>query len=342
METKNYYIANRPGFSSANVFGVHFPIAPKCSSLPCLSEALELVPYPKIRDQVLNPIIKWLREHRDKDIQYVVLMRGLPTRPDPATIGQRLENLQSMIRTDAAKELSKEIFISSLDTGSLEATKAYIDKLKSVYALMPVKSPVISAQGTNKSGTTYYFSDAFLEWNLREDLYEGGILKVLPFSRALKSANPSARIITRGHSDPLLSSASDVTGLLMHGVYAYGKRQSDGTWTNADYAINNSINFTGKSGWYAMTTIESFNGLWLGAGWQGTFIKWFSKNAFWGSNYSNTPVAALTHNIEPGDKAQLPSLFSCWDSGKPFAYCAWKSDDSTIVLHAVGDPWVTR
>lgn len=347
VEAKNYYVANRPGFERVNTLGVHFPVTPKCSGLSCLSEALEIALYSEIRSRILNPIISWLREHPEKDIQYIVLMRGLPTRPGGGdtsavvfTPGDPVKSLQALIRDVVAQNLQREVFASSLDIGSVGATKAYIDKLKSVYALMPVKSPVISARGTSKGGTTYYFSDAILEWSTRNDL--AAIVKAPSFSSAVRAVAPSAQIVTKEPSDPLLASASDVTGFLVHGAYAYGERQPNGTWTNGDYAVNGSVNFTGKSGWYAITTLESFNGLWMGSGWQGNFIQWFSAHAFGGTNYSNTPAAALTHVIEPSSIAQKPSLFACWEGGKPFAYCAWRADNSAYAAQVVGDPWVTR
>ena len=331
IEAKNYYIANRPGFERVNTLGVHFEVAPKCAELPCLSEAIELPPYSKLQTQALNPIIAWLREHPDKDIRYIILMRGLPTRPDEATRIQfsQTYSIQHMIRAEAVRTFSKEVFVSSLDMGSLEATKAYSDKLKAVYALMPTKSLVLSARGTSFDGGTYYFSDAYAP------NFENSSIPAYAFADALQAASPSARIVRKGYTDTALTSASNVSGIFHRGIYGYG-------W-NKNYATDGTIRFDGTSGWYLAETAESFNGLWLTNGEQGSFITWFSKNAYGGTNYKNTPIAAVSHVIEPGARGYNgPFLFVCWDSGKPFAYCAWKSTNSPFALQVVGDPLVSR
>lgn len=330
VETKNYYLANRPGFAAANTLGVRFPFSARCPEIVCLSETLESVHFREIQEKIVNPIISWLRAHSDKDIHYIVLIRGLPTRnQDPPADISGPYSVQALIRDAVSRVLSKEIFLSSLDTGTLESTKAYVDKLKRVYGAMPQKSVVISARGTNMSGTTYYFSDSYLGEGVTDKL------KAPAFAEALRAANSSAQIVTRGNILPVLSSASDVTGFLIHGIYGYN--------SNSNYAVDGTIRFSGNSGWYAMSTVESFNGLWMAAGHQGNFIKWFSKNAFGGSNYEHTPAAATTYVKEPTSNSVQPSLFTCWDVGKPFAYCAWKSQIvAGSMLQVVGDPWVTR
>ena len=63
-----------------------------------------------------------------------------------------------------------------------------------------------------------------------------------------------------------------------------------------------------------------------GAG-QGDFFMWFSAPAFGGTNYSNTPVGAVTHTDEPGlDYVNDAALyFGLWASGKNFALlAAWR------------------
>jgi len=87
-------------------------------------------------------------------------------------------------------------------------------------------------------------------------------------------------------------------------------------------------------------TLESFNGQRCDPG-QGTFLKWFSPIAFGGTNYSNTPVGAVTHVLEP-DLAGVNdsyTYFGLWAAGKDFAICAWNSR-MTPYFQAVGDPFV--
>ena len=333
VETKNYYLANRPRFSEVNVLGIHFPIAPSCPSLECLSSVLEVVSYQDIKNKVVTPVTDWLLNRPEKDIQYIVLMRGLPTRPPgpdtatpPYVSGDPVESVQSIIRKAVGAAISKELFVTSLDLGSFEATKAYINKLKTVYASMPTPSPIISARGTPFGGDNYYFNDSVS--------LGGGSISVQTFVDSLKMANPSAQIFYKKFAEPVLTTASNVTALEHGGIYRYG-------W-NAHYATDNTIRLSGRSSWWLGQTLESFNGLWLAAGHQGNFIQWFSANAYGGTNYQNTPVAAVTHVIEPRGLGNDHTLFACWDAGRPFVYCAWKSDQTGGRIQAVGDPLVTR
>ena len=81
---------------------------------------------------------------------------------------------------------------------------------------------------------------------------------------------------------------------------------------------------------------------------QPTFIAWFSSNAFWGSNYSNTPVGAVTHIDEPGGGVENAfNYYYDWASGKSFAITAWHAlytslGGAWVHCAVVGDPFVTK
>ncbi len=109
-----------------------------------------------------------------------------------------------------------------------------------------------------------------------------------------------------------------------------------------DYALNRSVAFSGNSGWYLIQTVESYNGQRCDPG-QGTFLKWFSSNAFGGTSYSNTPIGAVTHVEEPslGGVSDSARYFGLWVQNKGFAICAWNSLN-TLYFQAVGDPFVKR
>ena len=68
-----------------------------------------------------------------------------------------------------------------------------------------------------------------------------------------------------------------------------------------------------------------------------------NSNAFGGTNYSKTPIGAVSNVEEPG----LPSpnysaaYFGLWASGKNFGICAWNARN-TIYFQAVGDPFLTH
>ena len=98
---------------------------------------------------------------------------------------------------------------------------------------------------------------------------------------------------------------------------------------------------SGNSGWWLIQTYESFNGQREYQG-QGTFVKWLSSNAFGGTNYSNTPVGAISNVEEPGPPDMKGSIyFGLWSKGKNFGICAWNAINSHY-FQAVGDPLVTK
>jgi hypothetical protein len=97
----------------------------------------------------------------------------------------------------------------------------------------------------------------------------------------------------------------------------------------------------GASSWWIIETLESYNGQRsLG---QGNFTQWFSATAFGGTNYENTPVAAVSQTDEPTlAGVNDPSLyFASWFAGKSFAICAWNSR-LTPRFQAIGDPFVRK
>ena len=109
-----------------------------------------------------------------------------------------------------------------------------------------------------------------------------------------------------------------------------------------NYALDGSVVFTNNSRWYIIETIESLNGQRCESG-QGNFLKWFSSNAFGGTNYPNTPIGAVSHVEEPFIVGVSDSsrYFGLWVQNKNFAICAWNSR-ITAFFQAVGDPFVMR
>jgi len=109
-----------------------------------------------------------------------------------------------------------------------------------------------------------------------------------------------------------------------------------------EYPTDGKVKWIGTNRWWIIETVESFNG--QRASSSGTFIKWFSSNAF-GTNgfYSNTPVGAVSYVEEPGlpGVSDAAMYFGLWASGKNFAIAAWNSR-RTPYFHAVGDPLVKR
>ena len=129
------------------------------------------------------------------------------------------------------------------------------------------------------------------------------------------------------------SSGQNVAGYLCHGIYSaiYHRFPVD------------HVKWTGNSGWWIIETIESFNGQPCAG--QSDYWLWFSSRAFvasTGSDYSMTPIGAVTHVDEPGNARNLAYLyFGLWEVGKNFAICAWNSR-LTPYFQAVGDPFVSK
>jgi hypothetical protein len=75
---------------------------------------------------------------------------------------------------------------------------------------------------------------------------------------------------------------------------------------------------------------------------KGNFVRWFSENAFGGTNYSNTPVGATAHTEEPYTSGiASPAFHLDWEQGFTFAEAATDSAKTQYFV-AFGDPLVTR
>ena len=101
------------------------------------------------------------------------------------------------------------------------------------------------------------------------------------------------------------------------------------------------VQWSGNGGWWIIETVESFNGQ-VQYG-QGSFIQWFSSNAFGKTNYLNTPVGAVSHTEEPTvyGVEDPAAYYGSWALGESFAVCAWNSR-RTPYFQAIGDPFVCR
>ena len=102
--------------------------------------------------------------------------------------------------------------------------------------------------------------------------------------------------------------------------------------------------WSGNSAWWIIETVESYNGLHGPSDSNQAYIPlWFAQSAFGGSNYSNTPIGAVSHVDEPGlaGISDAYAYFGLWEAGKQFAICAWNSKQ-TPQFQAVGDPLVRK
>lgn len=327
------YISQRPLFSSANSLALDIPprFKPGCSetNLRCVSDAIEYIPLADIQSKIAAPVQKWIAEHPEKAIRFIVLMRGVPSRSADHVV-------QGSVQMILHTALGSNVFISSLDLGSSSATRSYIAKLGRMYGAMQNKSVVISAKDALQSGDTFYFSgnhDRFRAGNKMTD----ETVK----NSADAMSRLGAKMLYSGPDKASISSAHNVKGFVTWGYWG----DKNGNWP-----IDGSVRFSGNSNWYVIQTVESHNGHWVhpdagddpSAHYQSNFIKWFSAQAFGGTNYEYTPIGAVTHTDEPSvSGVNSPALFTCWESNQVFSYCAWKSR-RTIHFQAVGDPLVKK
>ena len=327
MQVRDYYLANRPGFANVNTLGVS-------------TDDAEVVDQKQFLSNIRSPIVDWITSHPSQPIYYIVLLRGISDRTYTGTgasvdyqISTALSDLG--IRTGAiygggtgiaytpSKYPGTTALVTHLNMGSLEATLAYVDKLKAMYKAMRTPNVIISGKASGRSGDHYCLdgSSAFsgFEFIIGSD-YE-----------ALVSLGVASSRITYTTSLPHITTCSNVAGYETWGANG---------GLGGDYAKSGLIKFRGHSNWFLIKTIESFNGQWTTS--QGNFVNWFSAKAFGGTNYSNTPVGATT-NVEEPTTAGLagPSYLADWEKGMLFAEAAWDSRRTTFFM-AVGDPLVTR
>jgi hypothetical protein len=276
----------------------------------------------------------WLTANPTKRPAYVVLFPDVPSQVDTRDLtsvcqwdgdgGTQVASVQYKLHAECAPGWRP--FVTSINMGDTNACRAYIDKLESTGANYSPGRLILSASAGGYAGTNYVVDDAVgiagssdSVTNANTGIMEHGVL-------------PSA-IVYAARGQSRITQATNVAGYIGWGV-----------WSGfpPTYAQDGLIKFHGQSGWYLIQTIESFNGQRCEPA-QGTFLKWYSASGFGGTNYSNTPVGAVTHVLEP----LLPHVsssrtnFGLWAAKKNFAICAWNSR-MTPYFQAVGDPLSRR
>lgn len=276
VQAKDYYLANRPAATGFEVLGVS-----------CLPH--ERIAYADYLAQIQEPVDAWLAAHPGHTVRYIVMMHGLPTRlvvdePNAPYWSHTLVSVPWALSGAYDPDFpgsedwggsANEVFIRAkrphwrglvtfLGMGSLANTLAYIDRLSN--------APAQSADGLKLagSGADHFLFDDF-------DSMQGGIGNTgahyttayrLMFEAfkidddpALLGVNwvldPALRHTYRSPEDvsgPILS-AADVASYINWGLYAAYNGEHFGDAA----ALDGRRIWTGNS-WYAMTSIESFNG----------------------------------------------------------------------------------
>jgi hypothetical protein len=110
----------------------------------------------------------------------------------------------------------------------------------------------------------------------------------------------------------------------------------------SSYPNDGEVQWKGDSRWWIIETFESYNGFRDNSTTgQATFLKWFTSDAFGGSNYSGTPVGAVSHTDEPFSSLNDYRYFCFWLANRSFGVSSWMSRKTTF-FQSVGDPLIKR
>ncbi len=326
---KDYYLAHRPKVATANVLGVDFPP----------QEAVTELGY---TNNIQQPLIGWLNANPTKRPQYWLLCLDVPSRVNACTNDQEWVCPTNIVlaghnvSVKLSESQSRPTFVTHINMNGTNDCKAYINKLEFFGTNYSPGKLLLSASAGSYGNTNYYFDDTRFSYLFASPSFNEGNLG----RSGVLSANAGAstfytNVAYGGTLSHHIVSGTNVAGFFSWGVHGY---YGD---TNNAYATNQTINFSGHSSWYLIETVESYNGQRVNPQ-QGNFMQWFASYAFGGTNYSNTPVGAVTHVDEPQFAGNYASIyFGLWAAGKNFAACAWNSRWSPY-CQAVGDPWVRR
>lgn len=307
---KDYYLAHRPLVGSANVLGIG------CTTNESTSPS-------DFTNQIAAPLFSWLASNPTKRPSYIVMFLGVPTLVDGG-----FPNVGSRVRY---MSVGCPPFVTYINMGDTNACRAYIDKVAYFGTNYSPGKLIISASGGGYANTNYYADGV----NIGYGIGEGGVI-----SNSLVSSGVSPAAITAVDGIDVYTNhimqATNVAGYCSYGGHS--------TLTRA-FVTNRVVRFYGQSSWFAMTTIESYAGRRYDPDYS-TYVDWYSVNAFGGTNYEHTPVAAAANTDECSCTPDAKSLLDYWASGKNAAICCWQAGEiahfqgaTTLV---VGDPLVKK
>jgi alpha-tubulin suppressor-like RCC1 family protein len=316
---KDYYLAHRPMVAGAMTLGI------SCASNEVSGQAI--ITSESFTNEVLVPYQNWLTQNPTKRPQYVLWTFDLPGRVED-TNGTVYASPSYYLYT-AAPGIPP--FVTCINMRTTNDCEAYIDKLA---AFGTNDSIFISASKGGYDNTNYFFDDT-------ENGYGGSGVGLSGVEGVIQNgASSNSVVYTNVYPDCgslacHITVGTNVAGYLSWGGHSY-------LWS--EYATNGYVRWFGNSSWWIIQTVESYNGQRDNPNTgQGNFLQWFSANAFGGTNYSNTPVGAVSHVEEPYAIANDPFIyFGSWSAGKRFAICAWISLQRPKVVQAVGDPFVHK
>jgi alpha-tubulin suppressor-like RCC1 family protein len=345
----SYYLQHRPMVSAANVMGISFSGifvsigggtnngGNNTFATITNTTVYESVTSNAFTNQILTPLLTWLNKSPTKRPQYVILFLDVPSQiDDRATVGSNYPFYTDGECPSVSAQLATSLsgwnpFITHLNMNGTNDCFAYINKLASIGTNYALANPIISASARRYGNTHYYFDNT-------GNLFITTNVSGLNASNAVAQAGalPAAVIYTNVTDNGLayhLTNGMNVAGYLSESVHSS---------LGYNYATNGYVQWSGNSGWWIIETVESYNGQRYRLD-QSKFTQWFAHNAFGGTDYSNTPIGAVSHTTEPGQSCvnDAAIYFGLWQSGKNFGMCAWTSR-LTPHFQAVGDPLVVR
>jgi hypothetical protein len=320
-----YYLTHRPMVANANVLGIG-----------CITS--EAILPTDFATNFLVQVTNWLNIHPTKRPQYVVLFQDIPSRVNSNTNGGGavFPGVQYQLSTDCATNWQPFVTSINMDgTGGTTDCIAYINKLASFGGTYSPGQLIITVPKSSYGNTNYYFDDTRIGYAAPPPPpgadAEAGVLSV----------NPSASVTYTNVTNDIGLIDHITSGLNLAGYLCWGEHSS----LSNSYATNGTVKWTGtNSGWWLIRTVESYNGDRVTS--QGNFLSWFAATAFGGTNYTNTPIAAVSYVDEPTEFGTIDgTFFGLWESGNTFAICAWNSQNTlagNFYTQAVGDPFIAK
>jgi hypothetical protein len=294
----------------------------------------------------------WLSNNPTKRPLYVILFQDVPQEidwnpyPTEDTGNDGVSSVQYQLHYSTAPGWYP--YVTAINMNGLSGTNfyssdgtndciAYINKLVSMASNNPPGTLFVSATAAGYNNTNWYF----------DDTGTGSPYSVYPNAaqQGVTNVDPTATVIGSSYPDTI-AYATNIAGYYTSGWDGgTGGHGNDGS-----VFVDGTVRFFGNSDWYIMTTIDSFDG--HRVTFQAGYLTWFASNAFGGTNYSNTPVGAVTTVDEPGTQGKVaPAVYyGQWAAGKSFAISAWAAQEQgngipgvvCFYFQAVGDPFVRK
>ena len=333
----HYYLTHRPMVSNANVLGIgcttNDPITPS-----------------EFTTNFQPQVQTWLTNNPAKRPQYVILFQSIPQEVDLDTTnedqqpGNPYYSVQYQLHYSTAPGWTPFVtainmngrVVTSTNFNSSDGTNdciAYINKL--THFASNSGQLFISASAKGYNNTNWYF-----DW-------ANPPFPVTNISFAIYASNAAYGVTNVDPGASVIGTVATNYNALATNVAGYYTVGWDGGIGNSNIFVNGTIKFFGQSGWYIMNTIQSIDG--QRTTFQASYLTCFASNAFWGTNYSNTPVGAVTTVEEPTLEGKVaPDVYyGEWAAGKSFSISAWAAQEQGygypgFYFQAVGDPFVRK